>query len=69
MLDVALAIAFGWASLLLVASEISSKNVDPRQRRMMRLLPIAFTAFIARFPADRSSSSSAKSSSSSWSWS
>ena len=39
------------ASLLLVASEISSKNVDPRQRRMMRLLPIAFTAFIARFPA------------------
>ena len=39
------------ASLLLVASEVSSKNVDPRQRRMMRFLPIAFTAFIARFPA------------------
>jgi YidC/Oxa1 family membrane protein insertase len=39
------------ASLLLVASEISSKNVDPRQRQMMRFLPVAFTAFIARFPA------------------
>ena len=39
------------ASLLLVASEISSRNVDPRQRQMMRLLPVAFTAFIARFPA------------------
>jgi YidC/Oxa1 family membrane protein insertase len=39
------------ASLLLMASEISSKNVDPRQRQMMRFLPVAFTAFIARFPA------------------
>jgi YidC/Oxa1 family membrane protein insertase len=39
------------ASLLLVASRISSTNVDPRQRRMMLLLPVAFTAFIARFPA------------------
>ncbi len=39
------------ASLLIVAGEVSGKNVDPRQRRMMRFLPLVFTALIARFPA------------------
>ncbi|MDQ3285918.1 MAG: membrane protein insertase YidC [Actinomycetota bacterium] len=39
------------ASILFVAGGISSRNVAPGQRSMMRLMPIAFTAFIARFPA------------------
>jgi len=39
------------ASILLAAGGISSRNIDPGQRRMMRLMPIVFTAFIARFPA------------------
>lgn len=39
------------ASILFVAGGISSRNVDPGQKRMMRLMPIAFTALIARFPA------------------
>ena len=39
------------ASILVAAGRISSRNVDPGQRRMMWLLPIAFTTFIARFPA------------------
>ncbi len=39
------------ASILFAAGGISSRNVDPGQRRLMRLMPIAFTAFIARFPA------------------
>jgi YidC/Oxa1 family membrane protein insertase len=39
------------ASILLAAGEVSARNVDPQQRRMMRLLPIVFAAFIARFPA------------------
>lgn len=39
------------ASVLLVSMEISSKNADPGQKRMMRLLPLVFTVFIARFPA------------------
>jgi len=39
------------ASILIVAGGMSSRNVDPKQRRMMQLLPVAFTAFIARFPA------------------
>jgi YidC/Oxa1 family membrane protein insertase len=39
------------ASILIAAGSISSRNVDPGQRRMMWLLPIAFTTFIARFPA------------------
>lgn len=39
------------ASLLLASQEISSKNVVPAQRWMMRLLPVTFTLFIARFPA------------------
>lgn len=39
------------ASILVVAGEISARSVAPSQRRLMRLLPVAFTAFIARFPA------------------
>jgi YidC/Oxa1 family membrane protein insertase len=39
------------ASILVAAGKITSRNVDPGQRRMMQLLPLAFTAFIARFPA------------------
>jgi YidC/Oxa1 family membrane protein insertase len=39
------------ASILVAAGRISSRNVDPGQRRMMQLLPLAFTALIARFPA------------------
>jgi YidC/Oxa1 family membrane protein insertase len=39
------------ASILVAAGRISSRNVDPGQRRMMWLLPIVFTTFIARFPA------------------
>jgi YidC/Oxa1 family membrane protein insertase len=39
------------ASLLIAAGEVSARNVDPSQRRMMRFLPVAFTALIARFPA------------------
>ena len=39
------------ASLLIAAGEVSVRNVDPRQKRMMRFLPVAFTAVIARFPA------------------
>jgi len=39
------------ASILVAAGSISSRNVDPGHRRMMWLLPIAFTTFIARFPA------------------
>jgi YidC/Oxa1 family membrane protein insertase len=39
------------ASLLMAAGEVSARNVDPRQRWMMRLLPMVFTAVIARFPA------------------
>src|SRR5919112_1761977 len=39
------------ASILVAAGKISSRNVDPGQRRMMQLLPLAFTAFVARFPA------------------
>ena len=39
------------ASILVLAGEVSTKNVDPRQRQMIRFLPVAFTALIARFPA------------------
>ncbi len=39
------------ASILLAAGEVSARNVDPQQRWMMRFLPVALTAFIARFPA------------------
>lgn len=39
------------ASLLLAAGEVSARNVDPKQRRLMRFLPVAFTMLIARFPA------------------
>jgi len=36
---------------MLAATEITSKNVDPQQRWLMRLLPIGFTAFLLSFPA------------------
>jgi len=39
------------ACILVAAGEISSRNVNAGQRRMVRLLPVVFTAFIARFPA------------------
>ena len=39
------------ASLLLAAGQVSARNVDRRQRRMMLFVPLAFTAFIVRFPA------------------
>jgi YidC/Oxa1 family membrane protein insertase len=39
------------ASILFVAGGISSRDIDPGQRKMMRLMPIVFIAFIARFPA------------------
>lgn len=39
------------ASILIGAGEISSRNVNPNQRMMMRFLPVVFTFFIARFPA------------------
>jgi YidC/Oxa1 family membrane protein insertase len=39
------------ASLLVASEELSTRNTDPSQRRMMRLLPVMFTFFIARFPA------------------
>ena len=39
------------ASILVLAGEISSRNVDPSQKNMMRLLPVVITAFVARFPA------------------
>lgn len=39
------------ASIMVLAGEVSSKNVNPAQKRMMRFLPVMFTAFIARFPA------------------
>lgn len=39
------------AGLMLAAMEISSKNASLQQRRIMRIMPLAFTAFIARFPA------------------
>ncbi|MBA3423393.1 MAG: YidC/Oxa1 family membrane protein insertase [Rubrobacteraceae bacterium] len=39
------------ASIMVLAGEVSSKNVNPAQKRMMRFLPLVFTVFIARFPA------------------
>ena len=39
------------ASIMVMAAEISSKNANPSQRRMMRFMPLIFTVFIARFPA------------------
>ncbi|CAN5665873.1 hypothetical protein BH24ACT22_BH24ACT22_00880 [soil metagenome] len=39
------------AMILIGAGEMSSKNVSPGQKRMMRLMPLTFTVFIARFPA------------------
>ena len=39
------------AITMLAASEITSKNLDPQQRWMMRLLPVVFTVFLLSFPA------------------
>jgi YidC/Oxa1 family membrane protein insertase len=39
------------ALTMLAATEITSKNVDPQQRWLMRLLPIGFTIFLLNFPA------------------
>ena len=39
------------AITMLAASEITSKNVDPQQRWLMRILPIGFTVVLISFPA------------------
>ncbi len=39
------------ALTLLAATEITSKNVDPQQRWLMRLLPVGITVFLWNFPA------------------
>src|SRR5829696_1088820 len=39
------------AITMLAATEITSKNIDPQQRWLMRLLPIGFTIFLLNFPA------------------
>ena len=39
------------AVTMLAASEITSKNIDPQQRWMMRILPVVFTVFLLNFPA------------------
>lgn len=39
------------ATILIGAMEISSKKADPNQKRMMRIFPLVFTVFIARFPS------------------
>ena len=39
------------AGLMIAAGEISSKGAPVQQRQMMRLVPLLFTVFIARFPA------------------
>jgi YidC/Oxa1 family membrane protein insertase len=39
------------ALTMLAATEITSKNIDPQQRWLMRLLPIGITIFLWSFPA------------------
>src|SRR5215212_6985807 len=39
------------ALTMLAATEITSKNVDPQQRWLMRLLPVGFTLVLLNFPA------------------
>ena len=39
------------ALTMLAATEITSKNVDPQQRWLMRLLPVGVTVFLYSFPA------------------
>jgi YidC/Oxa1 family membrane protein insertase len=39
------------AATMFAASQITSKNLDPQQRWLMRILPVAFTVFLLRFPA------------------
>ena len=40
-----------YALTMLAATEITSKNIDPQQRWIMRLLPIGITIFLWSFPA------------------
>jgi YidC/Oxa1 family membrane protein insertase len=40
-----------FAGTMLAAQELASRNVAPRQRRIMRLMPIAIATFLSRFPA------------------
>src|SRR5215211_5056815 len=39
------------ALTMLAATEITSKNIDPQQRWLMRLLPVGITVFLWSFPA------------------
>lgn len=39
------------AATMLAATEITSKNMEPQQRWMMRLLPLVVTVFLWKFPA------------------
>jgi YidC/Oxa1 family membrane protein insertase len=39
------------ALTMLAATEITSKNIDPQQRWLMRLLPVGITVFLYNFPA------------------
>jgi YidC/Oxa1 family membrane protein insertase len=39
------------ALTMLAGTEITAKNVDPQQRWMLRILPVAFTVFLLNFPA------------------
>lgn len=39
------------ALTMLAATEITSKQMEPQQRWLMRLLPLGFTAFLLTFPA------------------
>lgn len=39
------------AVTMLIGSEITAKNLEPQQRWLMRILPVAFTFFLYYFPA------------------
>jgi len=39
------------AITMLIGSEITAKNLEPQQRWLMRILPVAFTFFLYYFPA------------------
>lgn len=39
------------ALTMLAASQITSQNIDPQQRWLMRILPVVFTLFLLHFPA------------------
>jgi YidC/Oxa1 family membrane protein insertase len=40
-----------FAGTMLAAQELASRNVDPRQRSIMRALPVVIATFLSRFPA------------------